>query len=110
MSTIQKGTVATTEVLQDSMVIDMREEISMANEDRQQCSTFTMKASSGTATRKKLNWREKDYFHRLATVLTAYTNVATTVVLNDGHGNRVRKGDVLRNMAGGDAFYVTAVS
>ena len=110
MSTIQKGTVATTEVLQDSMVIDMREEISMADEDRTQFSTFTMKASSGTATREKINWREKDYFPRLATVLTAYTNVATTVVLNAGHGNRVRKGDVLRNMAGGDAFYVTSVS
>jgi len=110
VSTIQKGTVSTTEVLQDSMVVDMREEISMADEDMSQYSTFTMKAASGEATREKINWREKDLFPRLVTVLTAYTNVATTIVLNSGHGNRVRKGDVLRNMPGGDAVYVQSVS
>jgi len=90
----------------------MREEISMTDEDSTQFSTFTMKAKSGTASREKINWREKDYFPRLATVATAYTAIATTgtIVLTAGHGNRVRKGDVLRNMAGGDAFYVTSVS
>jgi Family of unknown function (DUF5309) len=110
MATIQKGTVSTTEVLPDSMVIDMREEVSMADEDENQFSTFTMKSSKGEATREKVNWREKDYFPRLVTVNTAYTNVATTVVLSAGHGNRVRVGDVLRNMPGGDAMYVTAVA
>src|SRR4051812_33006482 len=110
MATIQKGTVATTEVLQDSMVIDMRDEVSMADEDASQFSTFTMKSRKGQATREKINWREKDYFPRLVTVATAYTNVATTVVLSAGHGNRIRVGDVLRNMPGGDAMYVTAVA
>lgn len=110
MATIQKGTVSTTEVLQDSMRIDMREEISMLDEDESQFSTFTMKTRKGTATREKVNWREKEYFPRLATVGAIYTAVATTIVLSAGHGARVRKGDVIRNMAMGDAFYVRSVS
>lgn len=110
MSTIQKGTVSTTEVLQDSLVIDMRDEVAMVDEDESQFSTFTMKARKGTATREKINWREKEYFPRLATVATIYTNVATSIVLTAGHGARVRKGDVIRNMAMGDAFYVRSVA
>jgi hypothetical protein len=47
MATIQKGTVSTTEVLPDSMVIDMRDEVSMADEDENQFSTFTMKSRKG---------------------------------------------------------------
>jgi hypothetical protein len=110
MATIQKGTVSTTEVLPDSMVIDMRDEVSMADEDENQFSTFTMKSRKGQATRERINWREKDYFPRLVTVSAIYTNVATTVVLSAGHGNRIRVGDVLRSMPGGDAMYVTAVA
>jgi hypothetical protein len=110
MSTIQKGTVSTTEVLQDSMVIDMRDDIAMADDDESQFTTLTMKTQKGEATREKVNWREKEYFPRLATVGSVYTNVATSIVLSAGHGNRIKVGDVLRNMAMGDAFYVTAVS
>jgi hypothetical protein len=110
MATIQKGTVSTTEVLQDSLEIDMREEVSMLDDDESQYTTFTMKSQTGEATREKINWREKDYFPRLVTVLTTYTNVATSIILAAGHGNRVRKGDVLRNMAAGDAVYVTSVA
>lgn len=110
MSTIQKGIVSTTEVLPDSMVIDMRDEISMLDEDESQFSTFTMKSKKGTATREKINWREKEYFPRLVTVAAAYTNVATAVTLNAGHGNRVKAGDVLRSMPMGDAMYVQSVT
>jgi hypothetical protein len=110
MATIQKGTVSTTEVLQDSMRIDMREEISMLDEDESQFSTFTMKSRKGEATREKVNWREKEYFPRMATVAVALTNVATALTVSAGHGLRLRKGDVLRNMAMGDAAYVRSVS
>src|SRR5262245_13977525 len=109
MSTIQKGLVTTNEVLPDSMRIDMREEISMTDADRTQFTTYTMRARHSTATREKINWREKDYFPRLVTVGTTYTAAATTVVLSAGQGDRVRKGDVLRNMATGGAMYVTNV-
>jgi hypothetical protein len=44
------------------------------------------------------------------TVASIYTNVATSIVLTAGHGNRIRVGDVLRSMPGGDAMYVTAVA
>jgi len=98
------------EILPDSLVIDMREEISMTDEDESQFTTFMMKAQHAEATREKINWREKDYFPRLATVSTAYTNSATSVILNSGHGQRFRKGDVFRNMVGGDAYYVSAVA
>ena len=108
--TIQKGTVSTTEVLADSMVIDMREEVSMADEDESQFSTYTMKTAKGTATREKINWREQDWFPRLATNSAIYTNVATTIVLSAGHGDRVRVGDTLKNMATRESVYVTAVS
>lgn len=110
MSTIQKGTVSTTEVLQDSMEIDMRDEVSMLDEDETQFSTFTMKTRKGTTSREKVNWREKEYFPRMVTNSAIYTNVATSIVLSAGHGNRVRKGDVLRSMPMGDAYYVTAVA
>jgi hypothetical protein len=68
-----------------------------------------MKSRSRETKREKINWRENQYFPRLATVATAYTNVATSVVLTAGQGNNVRVGDVIRNMVGGDAFWVTAI-
>lgn len=108
---INKGIISTNEVLPDSMIVDMRDEISRTDEDTTQFSTFTMKVDKGTAGREKINWREKDYFPRLATVAGGgYTNVATTVVVTAGMGDRIRKGDVLRNMAMGDAFYVQSVA
>lgn len=119
MSTITKNVAgagsivvgaAVPEIIPDSLVIDMREEISMTDEDESQFTTFLQKAKHATATREKINWREKDYFPRLATVGATYTNVATTIVVTAGQGVRFRKGDVLRNMAGGDAFYVSAVA
>jgi Family of unknown function (DUF5309) len=110
MATIQKGTVSTTEVLQDSMEIDMREEISMLDEDESQFSTFTMKSRKGEATREKVNWREKEYFPRMVTVNGALTNVGTALIVSAGHGQRLRKGDILRNMAMGDAAFVQSVS
>ena len=110
MATIQKGTVSTTEILQDSMRIDMREEISMLDEDSSQFSTFTMKSRKGTATREKVNWREKEYFPRMATNSTAIASGVTAVPVTAGHGARLRKGDLVRNMAMGDAAYVRSVS
>jgi hypothetical protein len=110
MATIQKGSVSTTEVLQDSMRIDMRDEISMLDEDASQFSTFTMKSRKGTASREKVNWREKEYFPRMVTNNTVIGAGVTAVVLSAGHGLRVRKGDVIRNMAMGDAVYVRSVS
>jgi hypothetical protein len=107
MATIQKGTVSTTEVLQDSMQIDMREEVSMLDEDATQFSTFTMKSRKGTATREKTNWREKEYFPRMVTVNGALAAGGTTLVLTAGHDTRLRVGDVLRSMPMGDAAYVT---
>lgn len=101
-----------TEIIPDSLVIDMREEISMADEDESQFTTFLMKAKHGTATREKINWREKDYFPRLVTTSASYLATATSIVLTAGQGKRVRVGDVLRNMsiASGDAYLVTAVA
>jgi hypothetical protein len=101
-----------TEIIPDSLVIDMREEISMTDEDESQFTTFLQKAKHSTATREKINWREKDYFPRLVTVLTSYTNAATSIVLAANQGLRVRVGDVLRNMSSvaGDAYLVTAVA
>lgn len=110
MATIQKGTVSTTEVLADSMVIDMRDEVSMADEDTSQFSTYTMKSAKQEATREKVNWREKDYFPRLATVAEIYDTDDTAWDVSSGHGNRIRVGDVLKNMATRESMYVTAVS
>lgn len=107
---VQKGTVSTSDLLPDSMIIDMDPEMRMVDEDASQFSTFTMKSQNREATREKVNWRENAYFPRLVTVLTAYTNVATTIILNAGQGNNVRVGDVLRNMVGGDAVWVTAIA
>jgi hypothetical protein len=92
------------------MVIDMRDEMSMLDEDESQFSTFTMKSRKGTATREKINWREREYFPRMATNSTAIASGVTAVVLSAGHGARVRKGDVVRNMAMGDAAFVRSVS
>lgn len=107
---VQKGTVSTTDLLPESMVIDMDDEMRMLDADESQFSTFTMKSKSGEATREKINWRENEFFPRLATVLTAYTNVATSVILSAGQGSNVRVGDVIRNMVTGDAFWVTAIT
>ena len=48
----------------------MRDEMSMLDADESQFSTFTMKSKKGTATREKVNWREKDHFPRLVTVVS----------------------------------------
>jgi hypothetical protein len=103
---------STPEIIDQSLVIDMREEISMTDEDESQFSTFTMKSKHSTATREKINWREKDYFPRLTSVQTTYTAIAATgtIVLPTNHGLRIRVGDVLRNIVTSDAFYVTAVA
>ena len=108
MSTIQKGVVSTTEVLQDSMKIDMREEMSMLDADESQYSTFTMKSRKGTASREKINWREKEYFPRLVTCNGVLAAGGTALVVSAGHGARLLRGDVLRNMAMGDAAWVSA--
>lgn len=110
MPTVQKGTVSTTDLLPDSMVVDMDAEMRMLDADESQFSTFTMKSRSREATREKVNWRENEFFPRLATVGAIYTNVATTIVLTAGQGQNVRVGDVIRNMVGGDAFWVTAIA
>jgi hypothetical protein len=106
---VQKGTVSTADLLPESMVIEMDDEMRMLDADESQFSTFTMKSRSRETKREKINWRENQFFPRLATVATAYTNVATSVVLTAGQGNNVRVGDVIRNMVGGDAFWVTAI-
>jgi hypothetical protein len=110
MATIQKGTVSTTEVLQDSLAIDMRSEISMADADETQFTTFTMNAKHGEASREKVNWREKDYFPRLVTVNGALASGGTALIVSTGQGPRLRRGDVLRSMPMGDAAFVESVS
>ena len=110
MATIQKGTVSTTEVLPDSMVIDMREEISMLDQDQSQFTSYLQKQPKRTCTREKVNWREKGFFPRLVTVGTAYINTATAIILTAGQGVRIRNGDVLRSMPAGDAMYVQSVA
>jgi Family of unknown function (DUF5309) len=106
----QKGTVSTTDILADSLEINMVDELSMLDEDETQFTTFTMNTPTTETTREKVNWRESEYFPRLVTNSAIYTNVATTIVLTAGHGANVRVGDVLRNMAMGDAMWVTAVA
>src|SRR4030095_11582055 len=53
---------------------------------------------------------EKDFFPRLLTVLTSYINSATSIVVGANQGQRVRKGDIIRSMTGGDAMYVQSVT
>lgn len=107
---VQKGTVSTSDLLPESMVLDMDSEMRMLDEDASQFSTMTMKARTREATREKVNWRENEYFPRLATVSTIYTNVATSVLVTAGQGVNFRVGDVVRNMVQGDAFWVTAIA
>jgi len=88
----------------------MDPEMKALDADESQYSTLIMNTSSKETKREKFNWLEKDIFPRLVTVNTSYTNVATSIILTAGQGSNVRVGDVLRNMARGDAYWVTAVT
>lgn len=111
MPTVQKGTVSTTDNLTESMEIDMRDEMSMLDEDVSQFTTLTMNTRSREATREKINWRENEYFPRLVTVgAGGYLSGATSIPLSAGHGSNVKVGDVLRSMTMGDAMWVTAIA
>jgi hypothetical protein len=105
---VVKGVVSTTEMLPDQLRIDMDPEMKALDADESQFSTLTMNTSSKETTREKFNWLEKDMFPRLVTT-TAYLVGDTAITLTAGHGVNVRIGDVLRNMARGDAFWVTNV-
>lgn len=106
---IEKGVVSTTNLLADSLVIDMDPEMRMLDEDESQFSTLVMNTRSKETRREKFNWREKEMFPRLVTVGTSYLVGDTSVTLSAGQGANVRINDVLRNMARGDALWVTNV-
>ena len=108
---ITKGTVSTTDLLADALVVDMDDEMRMLDADTSQYSTLTMSTRSSETTREKFNWLEHDLFPRLAKVgAGGYLVGATTVPVEAGQGANIRVGDVLRNMARGDAMWVTAVA
>lgn len=106
---IEKGIVSTTEIPADSLVIEMDDEVRQLDSDESQFTTFTMASKVRETPREKFNWLEKEYFPRLVVVEGAVTNVATSAILEAGQGASVRIGDVLRNMARGDAAWVTNV-
>jgi hypothetical protein len=106
---VVKGLVSTTELLADALRIEMDEEMAALDADESQYSTLIMNTSSEETTREKFNWLEKDIFPRLVTVGTSYLVGDTAVTLTAGQGANVRIGDVLRNMARGDALWVTNV-
>jgi hypothetical protein len=107
---ITKGVVSTADLLPDALVIEMDEEIRMLDADESQFSTMTMAADSKETRREKFNWLEKEFFPRLVTAAAGgYLVGATTVNVTAGQGANVRIGDVLRNMARGDAMWVTNV-
>lgn len=106
---IEKGVVSTTNVLADALEVDMDPEMRMLDEDESQYSTLVMNTRSRETRREKFNWLEKEIFPRLVTVGTSYLVGDTSVTLSAGQGANVRIGDVLRNMARGDALWVTNV-
>ncbi len=105
---IVKGVVSTTEFLPDQLRIEMDEEMKALDADESQYSTLIMNTNSSETRREKFNWLEKDIFPRLVTT-TAYLIGDTSITLSAGQGANVRIGDVLRNMARGDAMWVTNV-
>lgn len=86
----------------------MDPEMRQLDADESQYSTMTMNTRSKVTTREKFQWLEKEVFPRLVTT-TAYLIGDTAVTLSAGQGANVRIGDVLRNMARGDALWVTNV-
>jgi hypothetical protein len=107
---IEQGVVSTVDLNADALVVDMDPEMRMLDADESQFSTLTMATSSRETRREKFNWLEKEYFPRLVTVgAGGYLVGATSIPLEAGQGANVRIGDVLRNMARGDAVWVTNV-
>lgn len=107
---IEKGVVSTTNVLADALEVDMDPEMRNLDADESQYSTLVMNTRNKETRREKFNWLEKEIFPRLVTVAgTGYLVGDTSVTLAAGQGANVRIGDVLRNMARGDALWVTNV-
>jgi hypothetical protein len=108
---IEKGTVSTTELTADRLKIDMVDEFKMVDDDYSQFTTLTRQTSTSQTTREKFQWMEHDLFPRLAVVAGGgYLIGATSVTVAAGQGAHIRVGDVLRNMARGDAMWVTGVA
>src|SRR5688500_6727408 len=106
---IEKGVVSTTNVLADALEVDMDPEMRNLDADESQYSTLVMNTRNRETRREKFNWLEKETFPRLVTVGVSYLVGDTAVTLSAGQGANVRIGDVLRNMARGDALWVTNV-
>lgn len=106
---IVKGVVSTTELLVDALRIDMDPEMRLLDADESQYSTLVMNTRSRGTGREKFQWIETEIFPRLVTAAALYLVGDTAVTLSAGQGANIRIGDVLRNMAKGDALWVTNV-
>jgi hypothetical protein len=108
--TIVLGSISTEEVLSDEKKIEMDEKIRALKVDEAQYVTMTTRLSNRTIVREKANWIEEEDFPRTVTASTAATNVATSVILNAGHGLIVAANDILRNMRTGEAMRISSIA
>jgi hypothetical protein len=98
------------DILQNERVIDMDDVIAMLDPDESQFTTMLMKVARKGADSTKVEWLEDELFPRLSSVQTAYTNVATSIVVAAGEGVYFRPNDIVRNARTGEAFKVVTVT
>src|SRR5262245_49348424 len=88
----------------------MDDVIAYLDPDESQFTTMLQRVARKGADSTKVEWLEDELFPRLSSVQTAYTNVATTIVVAAGEGAYFRPNDIVRNAKTGEAFKVTSVA
>jgi len=97
--------------ISNRVVVDMADKLLLFQPDAQPLLTLTGQIKGKRkAYNLKFEWLEKDFKPRKLTVSGAQTDVATTVNLVAGDGNKVAVNDLLRNLRTGDLMLVTAVA
>lgn len=98
------------DILQNERVIDMDDVIAYLDPDESQFTTMLMRVARKGADSTKVEWLEDELFPRLSSVQTAYTNVATAIIVAAGEGVYFRPNDLVRNSRTGEAFKVVSVA
>lgn len=107
--TIASGQASTATPTANQLKIDMREEITMLDQDNSQFTTMLMKLPSEKARSFKVEWLEDQYMPRLATLAAAVT--ATTdngISVGTGEGYYFNVGDTVINATTLEVLQVTA--
>jgi hypothetical protein len=109
MATVS-GAMTTTNVLADTLAIDLGDRINLLEPSAQPLAVFTRKAGKERTTRSKFSWLEEKSKARFMTQAGGATSGAASIALTTGQGAYVQQWDQVLNTRTGEQIRVDSVS